>query len=81
MISCKFCEIFKNTFFAEHLRTTTSVILFNTGISPESTSLKIFLSLDIYSFVKRILASIGCMLIRKEYNPNHANRLQIFISL
>ena len=26
MLSCKFCEIFKNTFFTEHLWTTTSVI-------------------------------------------------------
>ena len=24
LFSCKFCEIFKNTFFTEHLRTTTS---------------------------------------------------------
>ena len=25
MISCEFCEIFKNTFFTEHLQTTASV--------------------------------------------------------
>ena len=24
MFSCEFCEIFKSTFFIEHLRTTTS---------------------------------------------------------
>ena len=24
MFSCKFCEIFKNTFFTEHLRATNS---------------------------------------------------------
>ena len=27
VFSCEFCEIFKNTFFTEHLRTTTSIIL------------------------------------------------------
>ena len=26
MFSCEFCEIFKNTFFTEHLRTTASVV-------------------------------------------------------
>ena len=25
MFSCEFCEIFKNTFFTEHLQTTASV--------------------------------------------------------
>ena len=25
VFSCEFCEIFKNTFFTEHLRTTASV--------------------------------------------------------
>ena len=25
VFSCKFCEIYKNTFFTEHLRTTASV--------------------------------------------------------
>ena len=27
MISCEFCEIFKNTFFTEHLRATASEVL------------------------------------------------------
>ena len=29
VFSCEFCEIFNNTFFTEHLRTTASVIIFN----------------------------------------------------
>ena len=29
--SCEFCEIFKNTFFTEHLRTTASIFLHNTS--------------------------------------------------
>ena len=26
VFSCEFCEIFKNTFFTEHLRTTASIL-------------------------------------------------------
>ena len=29
VFSCEFCEIFNNTFFTGHLRTTASVIIFN----------------------------------------------------
>ena len=28
IFACEFCEIFKNTFFTEHLRTTASIIRF-----------------------------------------------------
>ena len=33
MLPCKFCKIFKNPFFVEHLQTTTSVKTISTSIS------------------------------------------------
>ena len=46
MFSCKFCEISKNTFFTEHLRTTASTFSFpeaaNGGVLWINVFLKIF---------------------------------------
>ena len=42
MFSCEICKIFKNTFFTEHLRTTTSVIhasTFRIGLSMQENVL------------------------------------------
>ena len=51
MFPCKFCEIFKNTFFKEHLRATASV-LYQVKLPPADLSEDIIIAKNIYGFYK-----------------------------
>ena len=48
VFSCEFCEIFKNTFFTEHLQTTASLNAFNILNFLSSNQISAYRKLKIY---------------------------------
>ena len=74
MFSCEFCEIFRNTFFTEHLWKTASIFLISFDVSfkvIDSKKLLQFSRLSIYTSLK------GLILVSKE-NHNKAPITTIF---
>ena len=63
LFSCEFCETSKNTFFTEHLWTTSGKIVNNLvqQRSTKNSSVRNFLSYFIYNFVTRLLILITFM--------------------
>ena len=78
MLSCEYCEIFKNTYFIEHLRTAASVLLIKKLLikylaSADLCSIKIITWFLLRRFVYLLRIYFSLVI-----STNHSNRVKFY---